>query len=120
VQPRITPRPSGMIESVLPTASFIATTAKFTDTGHSCPFRVLLACPNVMYAKIVRTNWGQAVRIKMALPYGRMPMVCSLKTSFRCGGRARGLCPGWAFGGTEGRSCRGIPVVDILGHPRIG
>jgi hypothetical protein len=30
---RITPRPSGVIESVLPTASFIATTAKFTDTG---------------------------------------------------------------------------------------
>lgn len=30
---RITPRPSGVIESVLPTASFIATTAKFTYTG---------------------------------------------------------------------------------------
>jgi hypothetical protein len=47
---------------------------------------------------------GQTLRIKMTFPYGRMPMVCSLKTSLRCGGRARGLCPGWAFGGTEGRS----------------
>jgi hypothetical protein len=41
----------------------------------------------------------------MTSPYGRMPMVCSLKTPLRCGGRARGRCPeGWAFGGTEGRS----------------
>ena len=41
----------------------------------------------------------------MTFPYGRMPMVCSLKTSLRCGGRARGRCPeGWAFGGAKGRS----------------
>ena len=48
---------------------------------------------------------GQVQNATGAVTVVAVPMVCSLKTSLRCGGRARGRCPeGWAFGGAEGRS----------------